>query len=177
MFKYVKYVPFTDEHTTHEFLEKDERCTLHRFDVPYVSIECDSEEGFMELMAYQNASIEATEITQAEFADMVQHSTQVKRMYDVANEQYVKECAAIKSKYTQEEIDTWNIQIAEAEAVKKKLTAPTPFLDALAEDESITLDAAADKILYLRDQNATYTAAALARKWQKLKELKAEVGL
>ena len=47
----------------------------------------------------------------------------------------------------------------------------------LAADENITLDAAADKILSLRDAQSAYTAGCLARKWQKLAALKAEVGL
>ena len=177
MFKYVKYVPFTDEFTTHEFLGKNEKCKIHRFDVPYVAVECESEADFIELIAYQNVSIEATEVTHAEFADMVQLSAQVKRMYDVANAQYAKECESIKAKYTQEEIDTWPVQIAEAESVKAGTAVLAPYLDALAADEGITLDAAADKILSLRDENAAKTAAALGRKWQKLKELKTEVGL
>jgi hypothetical protein len=177
MFKYVKFTPFTDEYTTHEFIEWDEKCKVHRFDVPYVSVECATEADFTELMGKQTPSIEALEITQAEFVDMVQHSVQVKRMYDVANEKYVNECAAITAKYTQEEISTWGVQVDEAEAVKAGTATATPFLSALAADEGITLVQAADKILALRDANASYTANALTNKWNTLKALKAEVGL
>ncbi|MDM5264670.1 hypothetical protein PF327_10735 [Sulfurovum sp. XTW-4] len=177
MFKYVRYTPMTDEFTTHTFNELNENCKIHRFDVPYVSVECSTDADFAALMASQNPIIEAIEITQAEFSDMVQHSIQVKRMYDIANEQYTKECAVITSKYTHDEISTWSVQVAEAEAVKAGTAISTPFLDALATDESITITAAADKILLLRDQNAVYTAGCLARKWSTLKALKAEVGL
>ncbi|MFA6692027.1 MAG: hypothetical protein WCR98_08625 [Saccharofermentanales bacterium] len=177
MFKYAKYTPITDEYTTHIFLDAGEDTKINRFDVPYVSIECNTQADFDSLMSIQSTVINATEITQAEFAEAVKESAQVKRMYDVANEQYVKECESIKSKYTQEEIDTWPVQMAEAEAVKAGTATLTPYLDALAADDGITLTAAADKILSLRDENAAKTTAALGRKWQKLKELKAEVGL
>jgi hypothetical protein len=50
-------------------------------------------------------------------------------------------------------------------------------MEALAADDGLTLTQAADKILGLRDANAAYTANALANKWVKLKDLKAEVGL
>lgn len=177
MFKYVRFTPFTDEYTMHEFMSFNEKCKVYRFDMPFVSVSCESEADFLELMGYQNALIEAMEITQAEFADMVQHSVQVKRMYDIVNDQYVKECGIITAKYTQEEISTWGTQVAEAEAIKAGSTAPTPFLSALALDEGSTLLQVADKILGLKDANAAYTANALANKWAKLKSLKAEVGL
>ncbi|DAB40296.1 MAG TPA: hypothetical protein CFH81_08865 [Sulfurovum sp. UBA12169] len=177
MFKYVRYVPFADEFTTHEFLEKNEKCKIHRFDVPYVSVECGTEADFAALIVYQNPLIEATEILKEEFAEAVRESLQVKRMYDIANEQFVKECVVISEKYTQEEVSTWGIQVAEAEAIKANTAVATPFLDALAQEDNITIEQAADKILSLRDQQSAYTAAALARKWQVLAELKAEVGL
>lgn len=177
MFKYVRYTPFTDEFTTHEFLEMNEKCKIHRFDVDIVSIEYDSEEDFNELLTDQIPEINATEITKEEFAEAIKESLQVKRMYDIANEQFVKECALISNKYTQEEVSTWGIQVSEAEAIKANTSVATPFLDALAQEDNITIEQAADKILSLRDQQSAYTAGALARKWQRLAELKAEVGL
>lgn len=177
MFKYVKFTPFTDEYTTHEFIEWNEKCKVHRFDVPYVAVECGTEADFTELMGKQSPLIEALEVTKEVFYDFVQHSVQVKRMYDVANDQYKKECGVITEKYTQEEIGTWSVQVSEAEAVKAGTAVPTPFLDALSADEGITLSQAADKILGLRDANAAYTANALTNKWNTLKALKAEVGL
>ena len=177
MFKYVRYVPFADEFTTHQFNESNDKCKIHRFDVDYVSVECESEADFIELLAYQNPAINAMEIIKEEFAGSVKNSAQVKRMYDIANEQFVKECALISNKYTQEEVSTWGIQVSEAEAIKANAAVATPFLDALAQEDNITIEQAADKILSLRDQQSAYTAAALARKWQRLTELKAEVGL
>ena len=177
MFKYVKFTPFTDEYTTHEFIDWDEKCRVHRFDVPYVAVEYDVEADFTELMTKQSPLIEALEVNKEVFYDFVQHSAQVKRMYDVANEQYKKECAVLTVKYTQEEINTWGVQVAEAEAVKVGQAVATPFLDALVADEGILLSAAADKILGLRDAYAVYTANALTNKWNTLKTLKAEVGL
>ena len=177
MFKYVRYTPFTDEFTTHRVNELNAKCRIHRFDVDAVSIECESESDFAELLAYQNTAIKAIEISKEEFAEATRESLQVKRMHDIANEQFIKECATISEKYTQEEMSTWGIQVAEAEAIKANTAVATPFLDALAQKDNLTIDQAADKILSLRDQQSAYTAAALARKWQRLTELKAEVGL
>lgn len=177
MFRYVKFTPFTDEYTTHEFIDLDEKCRVHRFDVPYVSVECATEADFIELMSKQSPLIEALEINKEVFYDFVQHSAQVKRMYDVANDQYVNECKAITSKYTAEEIATWPEQVEQARSVKAGQTVGVPHISALAADDGITLVQAADKILALRDFNVDYTANALTHKWVKLKALKAEVGL
>jgi hypothetical protein len=177
MFRYIKYTPVPDEYTTHQFNELNENCKVHRFDVPYVSVEYTDEADFTALMAAQNTAIEAIEITQEVFWDFVQHSAQVNRMYDVANDQYRKECEAITAKYTAEEIATWPTQVEEANAIKAGTATSTPYLTALAADEGITLVQAADKILGLKAANADYTAGCLIRKWQKLTELKSEVGL
>jgi len=177
MFKYVRYTPMTDPYTTHEFNELNDKCKVHRFDVPYVSVEYEKEEDFNELMDSQLPAIEALEITKIEFEELVQHSDQVKRMYDVANAQYSKEMEVISSKYSQAERDTWHSQVEEAEKVKEGLSIDTPYLSALAKDEGITLSQAADRILNNKTAYDAYAAECLTRKWNTLAELKEKVGL
>ena len=177
MFKYVRYTPFTDEYTTHEFTEVDDKCKVHRFDVPFVSVECSTEDDFASLMSSQNPSIEAVEITKEEFYDMVQNSDQIKRIYEIANAQFAKEMQIISEKYSQEERDTWPVQTEEAKAVKAGLQTSTPFLDALSKEDGLTLDEAADKVLAKKTEYSEYSSACMARKWETIRKLKAEVGL
>ena len=177
MFKYVRYTPFTDQYTTHEFNEKNDKCKVHRFDVPYVSVECDNEADFNALMAYQNPIINATEIDKAQFTDLVQHSDQVKRMYNVVNEQYSSELAPYSVRYSEEESMTWAAQVAEANAVLTGTAAETPYLTALATDRTVTLEQAAHNVLENKTAYDTYSAKALTRKWNSLAALKREVGL
>ena len=177
MFKYISYTPVEDEYTTHEFNELNDKCKVHRFDVPYVSVEYEKEEDFTALMAAQLPAIEATEITKIEFEDLVQHSDQVKRMYEVVNATYSKELSPISVKYSEEERATWPSQTAEAYAVKDGTATYTPYLTALAEDDGITLEAAADRILGNKNEFDTYSSQCLTRKWNALKILKEEVGL
>lgn len=177
MFKYVRYTPFTDEFTTYQFNNINDKCTLHSFDVPFISVEYTDGMDYTELLTAQNPLINAVEITKDEFEAAVRDSSQVHRMYDIANEQYRQECSVLTAKYTPEEISTWAVQVAEAEAIKLGQIVATPFLSALAVDDGITIAQAADKILMLRDANANYTAGALSNKWTRLKALKAEVGL
>lgn len=84
MFKYVAYTKVTDEFTTHEFREMNEKCKVNRFDVPYVSVEFENAADFTELMANQNPLIQATEITQQEFDIAVYNSAQMQRVRSVA---------------------------------------------------------------------------------------------
>lgn len=177
MFKYIKYTPMTDDHTTHIFNEINDKCKVHRFDVPYVSVEYTDKADFAALVATQLPAIEAVEITKVEFADIVQYSDQIKRIYSVANEQFASDMKAISEKYTQEERDTWSIQVEEANAVKAGVTISTPFLSSLAADESITLMEAADKVLSIKSEYALFSSQCLARKWVKVSELKSEVGV
>jgi len=177
MFKYVRYIPITDENTTHVFNELNEKCKVNRFDVPCVSVEYENEADFSEIMEYQGDSIEAVEITKEEFSELVQDSDQVKRMYDVANEQYQNETKPISRKYSQEERDTWPSQVAEANAVKMGNTSATPYLTALANDGNITIEASAEMVLAKKEQNDIYASSCLARKWATLASLKKEVGL
>jgi len=177
MFKYVSYTPMTDAYTTHEFNEKDDKCKVHRFDVPYVSAECESEEDFLDLMAYQNPLIEAVEITKVEFEDLVKHSDQVSRMYDVANEQYRKDLEPVTKKYSQEEMNSWPVQSIEANAIISGEEADTPYLDALALDEDITVEEAAAKVLLNKSEYDNADAVAQTSKRKTLSELKMKVGM
>ena len=177
MFKYAKFTPMTDAYTTHGFNEIDDKCKVHRFDVPYVSVEYSNEVDFTELMAAQNHIIEAIEISKIEFDGLVQHSDQVNRMYDVVNAQYTKDLKTISEKYSQEERDTWSSQIAEANAIKDGIATDTPYMTALATDEGITLVQAAGIVLANKNAYDNYSAGALTRKWESLGLLKGEVGL
>ncbi len=177
MFKYVSYTPFTDQYTTHIFNEKDDKCRVHRFDVPYVSVECESEEAFAELMAYQISDINAAEITYEQFEDLVKHSDQVLRMYDVANEQYISDMKPMNEKYSQEEISSWPAHVSEANAILNGTAADTPYIDAIANDTGLTREEAAQKVLDDKSEYDTIDAAAISNKRAKLNELKKEVGL
>jgi hypothetical protein len=177
MFKYVKYIPVTDAHTTHVFNELNEKCKVHRFDVPCVSIEYTDEKDFTELMASQNKDIVAVELQKAEFIALVKHSDQVKRMYDVANDDFKREMKLLLGKYTQEEINTWSTQVEEAMQIKNGLPGETPFLLSLSGEENITVSEAAEKILMSKKAYATHSADCLKRKRNTVKKLKAEVGI
>jgi len=177
MFKYIKYTPMTDDYTTHIFNEVNDKCKVHRFDVPYVSVEYTDEADFTALMAAQNIIISATEITKIEFSDMVQLSDQVKRIYETANNQFSIDMKVISEKYMQEERDTWSIQIEEANAVKAGTAVSTPFLSALSIDEGISIDEAANKILAIKSDYSIYSSECLKRKWNTVTALKTEVGI
>lgn len=178
MFKYVRFTPMTDEHTTHAFNEIDDRCKVHRFDVPYVSVEYKNEADFTELVAAQNSIIEAIEITQAELYDIVQHSDQVKRMYNVANEHYQKLMMPITSIYTQEERDTWMSQYDQSlEYMDTKDESIAPMIVTLAAGDGLTTEEYASLILTRKSEFDAYSASALSEKRIMLYALKAEVGL
>ena len=177
MFKYVSYTPMTDAYTTHIFNEKNDKCKIHRFDVPYVSVEYGEEDDFTELMAFQKEFINATEIAYEQFSDLVEHSAQVRRMYDVANEQYKNDMRPMTSKYSSEEISSWLAQTAEAKAVLEGTAAETPYLDAIVSDTEMTHMEAAQKVIADKSEYDTFDAAAISAKRIKLNELKKEIGL
>lgn len=177
MFKYAKYTPATDEYTTHIFNEKNEKCTINYFSVPFVSIECENEGDFAELMAYQNVIVKAVEITKEEFNDAVQYSNQVRRMYTVANNQFIKDMEPIFMKYSNEEVATWGSQVDEAKKIKNGNKEESPFMDALVANEGIDHDKAADKILKNKTSYDTFASSCLVQKWETLAKLKGEVGL
>ena len=177
MFKYVSYIPTTDAFTTHIFNEKNDKCRVHRFDVPYVSVECDNESDFTELMEYQNDVINATEITLEEFESLVLHSDQVNRMYDIANEQYKNDMKPMTDKYSTEEIASWPAQTTEAKAILSGSTEKTPYIDAVVIDTGATHAEGAQKILNDKGEYDAFDAEAISNKRAKLNELKIEVGL
>jgi len=177
VFKYVSFTPITDEYTTHIFNEKNDKCTVHRFDVPYVSVSFEDESDFTELMAYQNPDIGASEITKEAFESLVLHSDQVNRMYAVVNDQYSKDLLVVSNKYCQEERDTWPAQTEEAHAVKDGTATETPYLTSLSEVEGISLEQAADKVLGNKAEYDEHSSAALTKKRDALSALKSEVGL
>lgn len=176
MFKYVAYTKVTDEFTTHEFREQNEKCKVNRFDVPFVSVEFENAADFTELMANQNPLIEAVEITKEEFAIAVSNSVQALRMYEVANELFKQLMKPISDKYSKEERDTWQNQIEEARAILGGATQTT-ILGTLAASEGSTIQDFAQAILDKKADYEALSANALAQKRAKLAELKAEVGL
>ena len=177
MFKYIAYTPFTDDYTTHIFNELNDKCTIHRFDVPFVSVEFNDIEDFNALMAYQNTLINASEVDYDTFAGVVKDTAQYYRMKEIANDQYTLDMSPISQKYTPEERDTWPSQAAEANAVKEGSATETPYLTALAESDGTTVQEAADKILANKREYDEYAASALSRKWVTFDDLKNEVGL
>lgn len=176
MFKYIKHTTVTDEYTTHSFNELNDKCKLYRFDVPFVSVQYELESDFTELMLSQNANIKAVEITKLEFEEGVKNSAQVTHVYNVANEQFISDMASISTKYTQEEISTWATQVEDARNYLSNATA-SPLLSALALEDKITLTEAANLLIAKRTDYSGLSAWALGRKWDKVRELKLEVGL
>lgn len=178
MFKYVRYTPVADEYTTHIFNEMSDKCKLHRFSIPYVSIECENEDDFSELMQSQESKISTEEITKEMFAEAVLHSEQVLRMYDVANYIYVDMMKPITSIYTQEERDTWMSQFNESKLFKETGDeAEAPMVVSLANVDGVTADEYATLILEKKVEFDQYSAYCLGIKREKLTSLKAEVGL
>lgn len=178
MFKYIKYTPITDEYTTHSFNDVNDKCKLHRFDMPYVSVEYVIESDFGELMAAQSTNIQAIEITKVEFEAAVKDSAQVKRMYSVANEYYKELMQPITSIYTEEERATWMSQFNQSTdfmVARNELVAP--LIVALAIGDGVTTEQYATLILRKKSEFDAYSAQALALKRGKLYELMAEVGL
>ncbi|MDD5406021.1 MAG: hypothetical protein PHE73_03645 [Sulfurovaceae bacterium] len=176
MFKYVTYTPATDQYTTHSFAESNDKCKVHRFDVPLVSVECENESDFNELMASQNPIIQAIEITKEEFASAVSDSAQVQRMYDRANELLKNLMKPISNKYCKEERDTWDSQKEEANAILAGATNTT-ILGTLATAEGATIQEFAQAVVSNRANFEALSANALVQKRAFLAELKAEVGL
>ena len=176
MFKYVNYTTYEDEYTTHEFTEINEKCKVHRFDVPYVSVECETEEDFTELMATQHPNIEATEISMDEFSDMVQHSDQVQRMYNRANELYTSKMNPANIRYPASERETWPQQVAEAETYLDTGVAGE-MITALAAANGMSIDAYANGVIANKAEYDSKATQAMSDKTEFLKELKAEVGI
>lgn len=79
--------------------------------------------------------------------------------------QFQENMKAIKSGYSQEEIDTWPQQLAEATAyLADPDNAVTPMLTAYAEQAGLTKDALASKIIEKAEAFALAAGEALGRK-------------
>ncbi len=176
MFKYVSYTPFTDAHTTHIFNELNDKCKVNRFDVPYVSVEYTDESDFTELMASQIPEIGATEITSAEFNDLIQHSDQVQRMYNRANEKYFNLMHPVNIKFPAVERETWVTQIEESNEYIANGTEGT-MITALAAAAGVSIDVYANAILANKAEYDQFAADGAVDKEAFLTGLKESVGI
>ena len=140
MFKYVAYTPAQDEFTRYEFIDLDDRATVHKFSVPFVSVEYDDEQAFTDLMAHQPPQISAVEITQAEFAVEVGQSAQVLRVRKRSEELLDGIVLPLSEEYPDVEQKTWPFQLEEARAYQASGNeADAPMLTIMSAAESDTV--------------------------------------
>jgi hypothetical protein len=110
--RYFTYTPLVDEYTTHIY--RGEK--VHYFDGLVVSVED-------EVLQEQHEGINATEITQAEFVELVKNSTQIKAIRDmVAREiakrySYADEIAMLKRADTDPKKLAYEAYVAECKAL------------------------------------------------------------
>lgn len=141
MFKYIKFNEIQTEYTKLTFVQRNEDVRVITFDKPIVALESDNESAIDELIAFQDVSIECAEITADEFAEIAKLTTQYQRAIDVSNEVLIDAMKPIKAKYTQEEIDSWSKQKAEADKfMETKNPADAPRLTELALAEGGTTE-------------------------------------
>lgn len=176
MFKYVQYTPFTDAYTTHIFNEKDDTCVINRFDVPVVSVECETERDFTGLMVYQSSDINAVEITLGEFNEMVKNSDQVQRMYNVANGKYFNSMHPVNTKHSATERETWVTQVAESNKYFEDGTVGT-MIGALAAALDTSVSRYASYILANKAEYDQFASDGAIAKESLLSSLKEEVGI
>ena len=79
MFKYYTFTPVKTEKTTIDFRQKTEDVEVFRFDGNVVSVSGE-ESDIDALVEEQSAKINLTEITQADFAELVKNSPQIENI-------------------------------------------------------------------------------------------------
>jgi hypothetical protein len=178
MFKYIKFNEVQAEFTKLSFVQKNEEVKAIRFDKPIAALIADSEEQINELIAYQNPLIECELITYDEFKALVEMTSQYQRSIDVSNEVLVNAMKPIKAKYTQEEIDSWSKQVAEAtKFAETKNAADAPRLTELALAENSTTEDFANAVLAKDEAFGIMHNQALIAMRAKRRELLMELGL
>lgn len=89
MFKYYKFIPVETEKTTIGFRQKDESAEVFRFDGNIVSVR--GEEADIDaLVAHQSSDIGLTEITQADFVELVKNTPQIENIRRQVREKIAK---------------------------------------------------------------------------------------
>lgn len=90
---------------------------------------------------------------------------------DAINTQFNDAVNALKSRYPQGEVETWEIQEREATAYFADNDATVPFITKLAEADGVTLTAKAQSILEKATEYQSELAALVAERHQKMNEL------
>jgi hypothetical protein len=112
--------------------------------------------------AEMEAMVEKAAHEAAHIAKLAAEATQA--AIDMATEEFKAETDAIKSGYTQAEIDSWPTQEAEAEAYAADPTADTPFLDAVVSETGEDKDGLVGNIRAKAALFKVATGRALGRK-------------
>jgi len=178
MFKYIKFDRVETDTTVLEFRGGDDTVIVNYFTgVNVVSVEAENEDDINALVDAQVSDINCEDITQDEFKVLVSSSSQVKRILDVVSSNLALALQDIKTKYPQEERETWAIQKEEALAYKADNNADTPFLKSLADAKGITIDDLATAILDNNSKFMQLSAKALSDKQVTQKMMLEKIGL
>ena len=87
------------------------------------------------------------------------------------NAAFESEIAAVKEGYTEDEIKSWDQQVAEAQAYQADQTAATPLLDAILINRGGTKDELVLRIATNATQYAQVFGAALGKKQKAIADL------
>ena len=87
------------------------------------------------------------------------------------NATFEEEIAAVKQGYTEDEIKSWDQQVAEAQAYQADQTAATPLLDAILINRGGTKDELVLRIATNATQYAQVFGAALGKKQKAIADL------
>ena len=178
MFKYIKFEKAENEFTTLEFRGDAEGVEVNHFDVDVVSIKGEVEADIDALIAQQPAEINCTEVTQDEFKALVAESAQMLRIYGMCSEFYENKMSVITSKYPQIEMNTWGIQLEQANKfLASGDESDAPFLKTLATAEGTTVDDFATAVVAKANEYSDFSATSLAKKRDLKRTLLEEIGL
>jgi hypothetical protein len=177
MVKYIKFKKVSDEFTTHEFRGGNEQVEVFLFDKPIASIKSDSEAAIDELIASQDVKIACQVISKEEFISLVKTTKQYERVCEIVKEKIAYLLKDIKTKYPEEERETWSTQLEEARKYKKTLNEDdAPFLKTLAENENDTVEAFANAVIQNNETFKALSASALSEKRKLKQQLLSEWG-
>ena len=86
-------------------------------------------------------------------------------------EKYATAINAVNSKYSKEEIDTWSVQLKEAELFLQDSSADTPFLNTLIKNRDISLNELSSRIVNNNNIYLEKVSAILNQQQKELDEL------
>ena len=86
-------------------------------------------------------------------------------------QKYASTMSDVSSKYSKEEIDTWSVQLKEAELFLQDNSADTPFLNTLIKNRDISLNEISSRIVNNNNIYLEKVSAILNQQQKELDEL------